>query len=356
MADAAAQLFTVLTLWLLLRAQRTRPTLYGLFAGVSFGIAYLVRHPQLPLGAAALVTAFLARQAHKRRALMLVAFGLAAFVVVIPDFAYHKQVFDGWLSTESSEWSLIALRNLGRSFFAVLQQGLLRREELGFIAPFAIYGGWLLWRRHRRSAWTLFSGFLAVFLFHLCYEALRPRDLIAILPVLYLCAAYGFVVAWQRGQRQRTPASAIWLVCCMTFLLARSYRTLAMPWRDDVITFGHVNSGQYQGFLELRVLTPENAVIGSMLNGGAIELHAGRASVHPAPWTEDEMRRWTDMLLAQERPFYVVDDGEEMPQVLSHLRRHYSVRPIQALDLPYFAIGGGNIPQLARLYRIESMQ
>jgi len=39
MADAAAQLFTVLTLWLLLRACRGRIVLYGLLAGASFGAA-----------------------------------------------------------------------------------------------------------------------------------------------------------------------------------------------------------------------------------------------------------------------------------------------------------------------------
>ena len=39
MGDAAAQLFTMLTLWLLLRGARTRPTLHGLFAGLSFGAA-----------------------------------------------------------------------------------------------------------------------------------------------------------------------------------------------------------------------------------------------------------------------------------------------------------------------------
>jgi hypothetical protein len=139
----------------------------------------------------------------------------------------------------------------------------------------------------------------------------------------------------------------------MTFLFARSYRTLALPWREDVITFGHVRADQLGEFQRLRELTPEGAVIGSMLNSGAIELHAGRAAVHPAPWTEDELTRWVEGLWAQGQPFYVLDDGEEMPAVIERLEGQYTVRPVATLGLPYFAIGGGNLPRPARLYRVE---
>ena len=354
MADAASQLFTLLTLWLLLRGQRERSVIYGLLAGVGFGVTYLIRHPQLPLGVAALVTVLLSRQPVKRRVSMLVAFSMAAFTVAVPDLVYHRVVFGGWLHAESTEWFLISVRNVGQSLVGILQQGLLRREELGFVAPFALYGGWLLWRRHRRPALILVSGFLSVFLFHLFYAALRPRDLISILPLLYLCAAYGFVVTWQRAQRQRTLVAAVWLICCMTFLSARSYRTISMPWREDVITFGHINANQYQGLSALRSLTPQDAVIGSMLNGGAIELHAGRAAVHPAPWTEEELCLWTDTLLSRGRRFFILDDGEEMVQVLWRLERHYAVFPIQTLDLPYFAFGGGNLPRPAWLYEVRA--
>lgn len=143
------------------------------------------------------------------------------------------------------------------------------------------------------------------------------------------------------------------LACALILLAARSYRTLEMPWRHDVITFGHVSQSQRQAFAELAALTPEDAVIGSMLNGGAIELYAGRAAVHPFPWTAEELHRWIEALHARGRPFYLLDDGEEMPAVLARLRDPYRARPIQALDLPYFAHGGGNIPRRAQLYKIE---
>jgi hypothetical protein len=363
MADAAAQLFSVLTLWLLLRGRRTRPALHGLLAGVTFGAAYWIRHPQLMLGLAALVAALLPsqdlrgfpkpRRSVARSVALLLPFGLAALAVALPDLFYHRRVFGGWLHSESTEWFLLSARHVGSSFLAVLQQGLLRRDELGFLLPFVLYGWWRLARRHGRPAAVLGAGFLGVFLFHLCYAALRPRDLIAILPVLYLGAGYGFVVLWRRAERQRTPLAALALVGCAVLLLARSYRTLAMPWREDVITFGHVSAAQHEALDELRALTPADAVLGSMLNGGAIELHAGRAAVHPAPWSEEELCAWVEGLRARGRPFYVLDDGEEMAAVLERLKRHYRLQPVATLELPYFALGGGNLPLPARLYRVD---
>jgi hypothetical protein len=130
-------------------------------------------------------------------------------------------------------------------------------------------------------------------------------------------------------------------------------RTLAMPWRDDVITFGHVSAAQRQAFDALRQQTPPEAVVASMLNGGAIELHAGRHAVHPAPWTTWELQRWSEALGARGCPFFVLDDGEEMEMVLSRLSDAYTLRPVAELGLPYFALGGGNLPQTAILYEVQ---
>ncbi|MBN1642739.1 MAG: glycosyltransferase family 39 protein [Anaerolineae bacterium] len=358
MADAAAQLFTLLALWSLLRGTRLRPGLHGLLAGLSFGMAYLVRHPQLPLGVAALAAAWCVSRgqgqaAWRHRALLLGAFAGAALLVALPDLWYHRTVFGGWLRTESTEWFLLSGRNVVRSAFSVLQQGMLRREELGFLVPFAFVGGWRLWVRERRAAAILGAGFVPVLAFHLTYEALRPRDLIAILPILYLCAAYGLVVIWRWARRQRNLLGALCLLSCAVLVGARSWRTATAPWREDVTTFGHISASQRQALEALRVMTPQDAVVGSMLNGGAIELHAGRQAVHPAPWTTQELRTWTDALLALDRPFYVLDDGEEMAPVLAELRAAYEVRSVQVLELPYFALGGGNLPRMARLYRVE---
>jgi len=382
MADAAAQLFAILTLWLLLRGGRVQTAraavLHGTLAGACFGAAYWVRHPLLPLSAAAAAAALfgslrvpLLRSRRGRVSTpsgaqgqelggttqrpwwaLLVSFALAALLVALPDLAYHKTAYGGWLTSESSEWFLISAKNVGRALSGVLQQGLLRREETGYLAPLALYGAWLLWRLHRRAAVILSTAFVAVLAFHLLYEALRPRDLIAVLPLLYLCAAYGWVNAWRRLRWLKTPGAALLLVCLVVLLFARSTHVLSLPWRRGVTTFGHVPATQAAAFERLGELTPENAVIGSMLNGGAVELHAGRTAIHPSPWTEAELYAWTDALLAQGRPFYLLDDGEEMPPLIERMSLRYRLQPVALLGLPYFALGGGNLPRPARLYEV----
>ncbi|MFN2157027.1 MAG: glycosyltransferase family 39 protein [Anaerolineae bacterium] len=358
MADAAAQHFTMLTLWLLLRARRARPAWHGLGAGVAFGMAYLIRHPQLPLGAAAVATAWFVpvgerNAAWRQRAALLLPFLGAALLVALPDLIYHRVVFGGWLHTESSEWFLISARNVGPSLASVLEQGVLRREELGYLVPFLGMGVWRLWRRQRAPLVILGSGAITVFAFHLAYEALRPRDLIAILPVAYLCAAAGILATWQWARRRQTLLAALCVLCSVVLLGVRSWYTLVMPWRDDVVTFGQISTRQRAALERLRSLTPEDAVIGSMLNGGAIELHAGRGAVHPAPWRKDELYVWVDALLAKGRPFYVLDDGEEMALVLRNLGERYRLRTVTTLELPYFALGGGNLPRPATLYSVQ---
>jgi hypothetical protein len=389
MADAAAQFFAVLTLWLLLRARRGHPALHGALAGLSFGAAYWVRHPLLPLGAAAVAAAvwaeypfyprarrslfgsrrFTESQADRRLCrgsglVLLGAFGLTALVVALPDLFFHKMAYGGWLTSESSEWFLLSVGNTGRTAFAILQQGLLRRQEIGFLAPFFLLGAWLLWRHHRYAALLLGVGFGAVYAFHLLYEALRPRDLIAILPVLYLCVAYGLVEIWRHlwGSRcseasggdaaRRTLGAAILLFGTLLLVFARSYHVLSLPWREDVTTFGHVRADQAQEFARLAQLVPEDAVVGSALNSGAIELHAGRAAVHPAPWSESELSRWIDALRAEGRAFYLLDDGEEMRPLLERLEGRYQLRSVAILGLPYFSVGGGSLPWPARLYEV----
>jgi hypothetical protein len=359
MSDAATQLFTMLVLWLLLRARRYKPGLHGFLAGLSLGMAYLIRHPQLPLALAAGMAAILPSSpgdnlTKRQRLSMLVAFGLGAVLPAIPDLLYHKLVYGGWLRSESTEWFLLSARNIGPALASILRYGLLRREELGFIAPMVVVGGVYLWRKHRPAMGILAAGTAGVFLFHLFYEALRPRDLIAVLPVFYFCAACGLVVAWRWMQAQKRGLPALLMICCALFLAARTHRTLAIPWRNDVVTFGHVSASQRHALSRLSEITPQDAVLGSMLNGGAIELYAGRQAVHPAPWTEDELYTWVDGLREEGRPFYVLDDGEEMTVVLSRLRARYEVNEVTALDLAYFAWGGGNLPRQAVLYRIGS--
>jgi len=359
MSDAAAQLFTMLVFWLVLRARRRKPGLHSFLAGLSLGMAYLIRHPQLPLALSVVVAALLPASKEENltkrgRLLMLVTFGLGAVIPAIPDLLYHKLVYGGWLHSESTEWFLLSVRNIGPALASILRYGLLRREEVGFIAPLAVWGGIYLWRRHRPAMSILAAGLAAVLLFHLFYEALRPRDLIAILPVFYFCAACGLVVAWRWMQAQNRALPALLMVCCALFLAARTHRTLAIPWRNDVVTFGHVSASQRDALSRLHKITPQDAVMGSMLNSGAIELYTGRQAVHPAPWTDQELAVFVDGLRDEGRSFYVLDDGEEMAVVLARVRARYEVSEVTTLDLAYFSLGGGSLPRQAVLYQVGS--
>jgi hypothetical protein len=352
MADAAAQLFTLLTLWLLLRGRRTKPIFYGLLGGISFGTLYFIRHPQLPLGVAAVVTLFVPNKPREHKLKLVLAFGFSALLMAIPDLVYHHFVFGHWLKTESTEWFLLGLNNIGRSFFGLFELGILRREELGFLLPFVLVGGRMLWRAHRQAAMILGSGLLAVLGFHLCYAALRPRDLIAMLPLLYLSAACGFVSIWTRLEQKTPILRACGIIFCLVFLFARSARSLELPWRDDVITFGYVNQSQACALNTLDDILEPNAVVASMLNSGAIELYADRMAVHPAPWTNDELARWITALESRDIVFYLLEDGEEMLPIVAHMKADNVLEHVTELDLPYFAYGGGNLPLQATLYRI----
>jgi len=358
MADAAAQLFTVLTLWLLLRANRPqspirRAWLDSALAGFCLGWAYLIRHPQLPLAAAAIVLFFCSHRPFKMRLGQLFAFGTMALLVAIPDLVYHHITFGHWLTGESTEWFLLSPTNIPRTLIALLESGLLRREEIGFMLPFFPIGVAWLGRKNRLSGLILAIGTGAVLLFHLGYAALRPRDLIALLPVFYLCTAGGFTCTLERILKHRLVSAAFLVLCCMTLLLARSYRSLALSWQNETITFGYLSAEQRAALDTLARLTPADAVIGSMLNSGAIELYARREAVHPFPWTEEELRTWLHTLAAQNRPFYLLDDGEEQQVVIERLQAQARFVHVGYLSVPYFAYGGGNLPRTARLYRVE---
>ncbi len=350
MADAAAQFFTLLTLWMLIQGVRSRSFWHWGLAGAGMGMAFFIRHPQLPLAAAALVAISLTPASLRRRLSLLAVFGLVTLVVILPDLFYHRLVFGDWLHPESTEGFLMSIRHIGNSFLTLLQHSLLRRAEWGFVLPCILYGSLKLWKNHRTATLIGGSGLLAVLVLHLCYAALRPRDLIAVFPLLALAAAWGCITWWVRWSSRPGPTTALLVCTGLVLVAARSYDVLSIPWRNNVITFGHVHARQLEALRELERLTPEHAVIGSMLNGGAIELHAHRSTVHPTPWTADELRIWIDSLQKQNRPFYLLDDGEEMPPLLEQQRQIRSVQWIAQLDLPYFAHGGGNLPRQAQLY------
>lgn len=358
MADAAAQMLTVLTLLCLVLARRQGTLLWAALAGASWGLTYFVRHAQLPLGLAALPAFWGAPWPWRRRLGRLGAFSLAALACALPDLWYHQRVFGSPWASESPEWFLLSWRNVRPVFLSLLRDGFLRREEFGYLLPFVLYGAWRQWRDPAERPWAAIIGlgFGSVLLFHLFYGALRLRDLIPLFPILALWAGRGIEALWERAaQSYASPCTRRTLVLTLALmtLAARTAGTLRAPWRPRLWTFGYVSAVERAGYERLRDVLPPNAVIGTGLNSGAVERYTGRPAVRPASWTNGEFARFWEALRARGRTLYLLDDGEEMEAFLSRLAGDHPLRYLGDFTLPTFGLGGQDYGRPAKLYALE---
>ncbi|HFD39921.1 MAG TPA: hypothetical protein ENJ31_08790, partial [Anaerolineae bacterium] len=316
MADAAAQLFTVLTLWFLLRGVRKSGKWgwvdWGL-AGLCLGWAYWVRHTQLVL----FVPAFLAlsqstnsqftnSQSTNLPISRLVVLLGAAAIAAAPDIAYRWRVFGGPLATETTELHLMSLRHIGPVAWQMLREALVA-GEWGYLFPLVLYGAYRLARERRREAAILGSAFAAVLLVHLTYRSLRLRDLISLFPLVDLAAAYGAVALVRRvrritqGREARLGAALLPAATLAWVILSLALSRWAMIdnlWKPGWASFGYMRAEQRAAFDRLAELTPPEAVIGASLNAGAVMMYTGRDAVRPYDsWTEEE---WGIFLAAME--------------------------------------------------------
>ncbi|GEM_PF-826976 len=358
MADAAAQMLTVLTLLCLVRARRRDALPWAALAGVSLGLTYFVRHAQLPLGLAALPVLLGAPWPWGRRLRHLGAFALAALVCALPDLLYHAAALGSLWASESSEWFLISWRNMGPTFLSLLRDGLLRRGEFGYLLPFIIYGAWRQGREATERPWAamLGLGFGGVLLFNLSYSALRLRDLIPLFPFLALWAGRGIEELWERAASSRawpTLRRALALALVLMALAARTTGTLGAPWQPRLWTFGYVSAAERAGYERLRDALPPGAVVGTGLNSGAVERYTGHQAVRPASWSDAEFARFLGALGAEGRALYLLDDGEEMESFLPCLFGAYRLRHLGEFVLPTFGLGGQDYGRRAGLYVVE---
>jgi hypothetical protein len=354
MADASAQLFTVLSLLFLLRASRSReqdhwPGLaWWALAGASFAWAYWVRHTQLVLVLPALVALGLSARNNRRPRTLLapaLAFSAAALVFAVPDIVYRWRSFGGPLATETTELPLMALRHIGPVAWEMLRASL-AAGEWGYLFPLALFGAYQLARHHRRVTLLLGTGFAAVLLVHLTYQSLRPRDLISIFPLVDLAVAYGAVAlvrcAWTltRGEARRLGAALLPVAAIAWVILSLGLARWAMIdnlWKPGWASFGYMRAGQRAAFDRLAELTPPNAVIGASLNAGAVMMYTGRDAIRPYDsWTEAEWEIFLAAMQAGGRPVYLLDDGGLMADFIETDTTRHRLTPLEELAVPLF--------------------
>ncbi len=217
MADASAQLFTVLTLVFVLRATRLleeSPRLAFsalVLGGFSFAWAYWVRHTQLVLLLPVAVGLWFAgahmgrdgqprapvlkqrkQGNHLTRLWPVLTFSASAAIMAIPDAIYRWRVFGGLFATETTELPSMAIRHIGPMALQALRD-MSVAGEWGYLSPFALLGCCLLARHHRRAFTMLAGAFVAVLLVHLTYRFLRLRDLISLFPLVNIAVSFGAV-------------------------------------------------------------------------------------------------------------------------------------------------------------------
>ena len=353
MADAPAQLFTVLTLLFALRGMRQlregRESRWSyLLAGVALAWAYWVRHTQLVLVLPVLLSLLLAGRAARRKAPQaLILFFGAALLAALPDIIYRWRVFGGPLATETTELHLMGLEHIGLVAWQMLRDALVA-GEWGYLFPLALYGGYRLARDRWREAAILGSAFAAVLLLHLTYRSLRLRDLISLFPLLDLAVAYGAVVLVRRvraladdperraqlGTSLLAAVTIAWIV--LSLALAR-WAMIDNLWKRGWASFGYMRAEQRASFDRLAELTPSRGVIGASLNAGAIMMYTDRDAIRPYDsWTQEEWDTFVQAMQDLGRPVYLLDDGGLMSQFIAGQGAHYQLTPIEDLSIPLF--------------------
>jgi hypothetical protein len=372
MADAPAQLFTVLTLLFLLRgarhlAHRRLSAKSWLLAGLCFAWAYWIRHTQLVLvvSAPVAVWAIAWRKTDPTESLLAespdppsrgrwlplllspVLFGAAALLGALPDIVYRWRWFGGLLATETTELPLMGLQHIGPVAWEMLRAAL-AAGEWGYLFPLAIYGTYRLAKTEcsRPQALVVGSAFIAILLVHLTYHSLRLRDLLSLFPLLDLAVAYGAVSLLGRvravargghnhlGEVLLPAAAAAWIVASLA--LAR-WAMIDNLWKSGWASFGYMRAEQRAAFDRLAELTPPDAIVCASLNAGAVALYSERDPVRPYDsWTTEEWHSFLEAMDSLGRPVYLLDDGGLMARFIEAQREECTLEPVAELRVPLF--------------------
>ncbi|HEY3342255.1 MAG TPA: glycosyltransferase family 39 protein, partial [Anaerolineae bacterium] len=277
MADIATQAFSLLALYAALRAHSGRGLWIGAFvSGLALGLAFDMRYTQVLL-APALAYALFTLEGRPARSLMqrlkpVLASGVAAWVAVTPMLIYHMLAFGNPFYTGSEELANFSLARLPETLARITGE-LISLREFGLLLPLIVIGLLALWRCRRRSCVALTLYFVPLFLFHITYAYLRPRDILFLFPILSSLAVIGAVWLvsrlWLARQTLLVMGTRAALLGALSFVfIVRSQQTLELPITHGFALFGYLVSEQRASFTRLSELTPADAVIGCSLNSG----------------------------------------------------------------------------------------
>ncbi len=378
MADAPAQLFSVLTLLFALRGmhqlqEQKRGTLPFVLAGCASAGPTGYDTPNWSWLVPIVLAIVIGNRAQSRisksptdarwtsYAWPAVAFSVAALVAALPDIAYRWKVFGGPLATETTELHLMRIEYVGQVAWQMLRDTLVA-GEWGYLFPFAVYGAYQLARKQRGEAIVLGSAFFAVLLVHLTYRSLRLRDLISLFPLLNLVVAYGAVslIHHARSFIRKTPGDVrlgealLPILVISWVLLSLALARWAMVdniWKRGWASFGYMHSEHRAAFDRLKELTPPQSIIGASLNAGAIMMYTERDAIRPYDsWTDEEWETFVDAMRLNERPIYLLDDGGLMASFIEREQSRSRLVPVELLEVPLFYTQDRNT---GFLYRLE---
>jgi hypothetical protein len=361
MADIATQCFSLLALYAVLRPRTRRGLWIGaLVSGLALGIAFDIRYTQVLLAPALVYALYTpggqSMRPFAQRLKPLLVCGAAAWVAVTPTLVYHMLAFGNPFYTGSEELANFSLARLPETLGRITGE-LISLREFGLLLPLIAAGLVVLWRRNRRACTALGLYFVPLFLFHIAYAYLRPRDILFLFPILGGLAVIGIVWLMRRLWQARQTllvmgARALVLITLAFIFIVRSQQTLAIPITHGFAVFGYLVREQRASFTRLGELTPTDAVIGCSLNSGAVDLHAGRLAFRPATWTPDQLLAFVRALHAESKPVYMLEDGDEVLPSLNTLRAHFQLTQVARLDMPYYFPGSGSENRKVALYRV----
>jgi len=138
-------------------------------------------------------------------------------------------------------------------------------------------------------------------------------------------------------------------------LAVRTLPILRLPGQERIDLFGHVTAAQRQEYARLAQTLPDDAVVGTGLNSGAIERYAGCDTLRLAYWSETEISRLVISLQSDGCAVYLLDDGEEMAELVGHLCETLPLIRIDSYAIPVMGKGGQVMDRPAVLYCIAGM-